>query len=57
MDNTIEKLAKNLDKHFMKDNIKIASWNMKWWSISLDMREMQIKLEWGTTKHPPEWLK
>lgn len=57
MDNTIEKLAKNLDKHFMKDNIKIASWNMKWWSISLDMREMKIKLEWDTTKHPPEWLK
>lgn len=51
------KIGKNLHKHFMKDNILMANWNMKWWSISLDIMERQNKLEWDTTIHLPVWLK
>ena len=48
------KMDKDLNKHFIKEDIWMANKFMKACSTSLVIMEMQIKPQWGTIMYPLE---
>ena len=50
-------MTKDLNRQFLKEDTGITNKHMKRYSISLTMKEMQIKPQWDNTSYPPELIK
>lgn len=53
-DKAAEAWARDLDRHFLKEEILMTSEHRLLRTTSSVIREMQIKSQWDTCVHPPE---